>query len=368
MPISAQQSTPKKGPGIELASVDLNIVFPVLYKYYDTHPLGMVTLISKEKTPIKDIKLSFLMKQYMDSARTCAALAELGPGESRDVELFALLTDGVMEVTEATKVAADITLEYRMDGQPYMYVTTVTMRLLDRNAMIMTDDRRPAAFVTAKDPAIVSFSKSVMGYIRGKGPEAMDEKFLAAMGVFSALDLFGVAYVSGPEPTFAKGTGNKDTVVFLQFPRQTLEYKAGDYADLSILYAALLESVGVETAFITVPGRIYVAFALGSKPDEARGLFTRADNLIFRGDQCWVPVEVTQINSGFLKAWELGAKEWREGVVRNQAGFFPLHEAWGEYEPVQLPGGMGVTLPGRDAIVNAFLKQVDQFAAREITP
>ena len=46
-------------------------------------------------------------------------------------------------------------------------------------------------------------------------------------------------------------------MIFFAYPKvrcstkQTLEYRAGDCDDLSILYSALLESVGVETAFIT---------------------------------------------------------------------------------------------------------------------
>jgi hypothetical protein len=185
------------------------------------------------------------------------------------------------------------------------------------------------------------------------------------MGLFCALDLFGVAYVSGPNPTIGERTSNKDTVFFFQFPRQSLDYKAGDFADLAILYSALLQSVGVETAFITVPGGIYVSFALDLKLDEARKLFTHVDDLIFRGDKSWVPVDMTQISEGFLKAWRLGAKKWRESAVRNQEGFFTLQEAWQEYEPVQLPGGTVLTLPGKDAIASAFMQQVQQFLDRE---
>jgi len=283
----------------------------------------------------------------------------------KNVDIFALFTDRVLEVTEATKALADIRLEYSLDGQRYMQATTVTMRLLNRNAIKLTDVRQLAAFVSANDPAIVSFSKNVLGYIRDKGPETIDVKLLTAIGLFCALDLFGVAYVSGPNPTIGERTSNKDAVFFFQFPRQSLDYKAGDFADLAILYTALLQSVGVETAFITVPGGIYVSFALDLNPDAARKLFTHVDELIFRGDKSWVPVDMTQISDGFLKAWQLGAKRWRESVVRNQAGFFTLQEAWQEYEPVRFPGGTVLTLPDKDAIASAFMREVEQFVDQE---
>ena len=360
--------TPEKGHGIELSKIELYEVFPVFHKFYDDHPVGMLTLTNKEKTPIKDVKLSFFVKQYMDSPKECPAPAELAPGERKDVQIISLLTDRVLEVTEPTKVAADITLEYRVDGELYRDVKTVTMRLLDRNAMTWSDDRRPAAFVTSKDPAVLTLSKGVSGYIRDKGPEAMNAKLLTAMGIFSALDLYGVSYVSDPKTTFADRIGNKSQPDFLQFPRQTLEYKAGDCDDLSILYSALLESVGVETAFITVPGHIYMAFNTDLKEAEAQRSFSGTSELIIKDDVVWIPVEVTERRGGFMQAWAAGAREWREAVAGGTAGFIPVHQAWQEYEPVQLPGGRDMAMPGKDAIVSAFLQEVVKFVDREITP
>jgi hypothetical protein len=360
--------TPEKGRGIELANIELDDVFPVFHKFYDDHPVGLVTLTNKEKAAIKDVKLNFFVKQYMDSAKECPAPAELAPGERKDVKIMSLLTDRVLEVTEATKVATDITLEYRMDGELYREVKTVTMRLLDRNAMTWSDDRRPAAFVTAKDPAVLTLSKGVIGLIRDKGPEAMNAKLLSAMGIYSALDLFGVSYVTDPETAFSERTQNKTQVDFLQFPRQTLEYKAGDCDDLSILYSAMLESVGVETAFITVPGHIYLAFSTDLREDAASRSFSGTSELIVKDGVVWIPVEVTERRGGFMKAWAEGAREWREASAGATAGFIPVHEAWQEYEPVQLPGGREITLPGKDAIVSAFLQEVVKFVDREITP
>lgn len=360
--------TPEKGRGIELANIELYEVFPVFHKFYDDHPVGMVTLTNKEKTAIRDVKLSFFVKQYMDSAKECPAPVELAPGERKDVEIMSLLTDRVLEVTEPTKVATDITLEYRMDGELYRDVKTVTMRLLDRNAMTWSDDRRPAAFVTAKDPTVLTLAKGVTGYIRDKGPEAMNAKLLIAMGIYSALDLFGVSYVSDPETTFSERTQNKDQPDFLQFPRQTLEYKAGDCDDLSILYSALLESVGVETAFITVPGHIYLAFCTDLKEAAAARTFSNTSELIIRDGIVWIPVEVTERRGGFMKAWTEGAREWREATASDSAGFIPVHQAWQEYEPVQLPGGMEMAMPERDAVVSAYLQEVVKFVDREISP
>ncbi len=361
--------TPEKGRGIELANLELYEIFPVFHKFYDDHPVGLVTLVNKEKTPISGIKLSFLIKQYMDSPKDCPAPTELDPGARQDVALMSLLTDRVLEVTEATKVAADITLDYRMGGEQYRETRTLTARVLDRNAMTWEDDRRAAAFVTAKDPAVLAFAKGVTGPLRNQGPEAIDGNFISALGLFTALDVHGLSYVVDPKTPFTEFSAQANQVDFLQFPRQTLEYKAGDCDDLSILYAALLEAVGIETAFITVPGHIYIAFATGLYPDEASRRFSATDDLIEKNGVVWVPVEVTERRGGFLKAWATGAKEWREAQAEGTARFLPLHDAWKEYEPVGLPGsGAEATVPAGQALLVAFRQEVSRFTEHEITP
>jgi tetratricopeptide (TPR) repeat protein len=129
-----------------------------------------------------------------------------------------------------------------------------------------------------------------------------------------------------------------------------------------------LESVGIETAFITIPGHIFIAFSTRVSPDEARKTFSRADDLIFRSDKSWIPVEVTE-SAGFLQAWQDGAKEWRENTSSNQAAFYPLHDAWQSYEPVGLPGAeVTVQLPPSEKIVTAYQEEVAKFIDQEISP
>ena len=52
------------------------------------------------------------------------------------------------------------------------------------------------------------------------------------------------------------------SVDFLQFPYQTLLYHGGDCDDLSILNCSLFEALGIQTAFITIPGHIYMAYEI----------------------------------------------------------------------------------------------------------
>jgi tetratricopeptide (TPR) repeat protein len=86
-------------------------------------------------------------------------------------------------------------------------------------------------------------------------------------------------------------------------------------------------------------------------------------------EKVWVPVEITEIGDGFLNAWQVGAKEWREAESTGKSGFFQMHDSWNLYEPVGLPGGAtGITLPDSDQLVSVYLTEVIKYIDREIYP
>jgi hypothetical protein len=355
-----------RGEAIEVRGIVLSDVFPALYQSYNKHPLGTVTLANGLSTRVQDITLSFFLRRYMDAPTPCPGPKELLPGESKTADLFALFNAQLLGLTETTRAAAEIIVQYRIAGQSYALTTPTTLILRDRNTIMGDDVRRLAAFTPSNDAAITSLARNVLASIGDHRPAQVDAKLFSALGLFSALDILGVTFVSGPEPIAAQSGNAQVKLAVVQFPRQTLEYKAGDYADLSLLYSALLESVGVETALLPLSGRLCIAFCLDASPDEARRMYTVPDNLVFRGDRTWAPVDVARIHDGFVLAWESGAKEWRESMAKGEAGIFPVREAWQIYEPVQLPGEMQITLPGKDEILNAVESQVELLVDREL--
>jgi hypothetical protein len=357
------------GHGIDLEKLEMGEIFPVFHKYYDDHPVGTAVLLNREQEPLQDLRLTFYLKQYMDAPKECPCPRAMARGQTATVDVLSLFNNGILEITEATKAAAEIVLEYRMRGELYRDVRNMTVRIYDRNAMRWDDDRKAAAFVTAKDPKVLNFAKTVASLTKDKGPQAVDRNLQSAMAIFKSLDLYGLNYVIDPKTPFIEMSALENQVDYLQFPRQTLEFRAGDCDDLSILYSALLESVGIETAFVTVPGHIFAAFRLETLAKEASRDFTNTADLIVRDAEVWVPVEVTERKEGFLRAWQEGAREWREASAKGTAGFHPIHEAWMIYEPVGLPGGGGeLAMPSSDSIVAAYLQEMIRFVDREIYP
>ena len=293
------------GPGVtplRIGDVVTEGIFPVFYQYYDKHPIGRVVITNDGRATLSDLSVKVFISRYMDRPKVTAVPGQLRRGESREIDLHALFNENVLEITEGTKVAAEITIDYEVRGQRQSAQQAATLRLEHRNASIWDDDRRAAAFVTAKDPAVLKFAKSVASLVRDGDNQALDANLRVAVAIHEALSLYGVSYVVDPKTPYVEYVKNKQAIDFLQFPRQTLEYMAGDCDDLSILYAALLEAVSVDTAFVTVPGHIYIAVGLVLDPEEAKRTFDHADDLIVRDGRVWLPLEVTETRRSFRNA------------------------------------------------------------------
>ena len=358
------------GPGkprLQIIDPHFEPLFPVFYKWYDSNPAGSIVIVNKENRPIRNVKASILVREFMDAPKVFAEIAALGKGESLEVPVLALFNDGILTVTESTKVAAEITVSYDLADGSLQVMHAETLRVLDRNAMTWADDRRAASFVTPRDPALLSLAKAVAASVRDDGGAGGDLNFRVAMAMFEALGLFGVSYVVDPKSSYADLSNQSSAIDYLQFPRQTLKYRSGDCDDLTILYASLLESVGIETAFITVPGHILPAVALSLSPEEAQSWFYRSDRLIVDGGVVYVPVEATMFSKGFNAAWTEGARQWRD--AGSAARIIPVREAWKVYEAVGLrEADPELLYPSSGAILVAFRTQLDRFVSDELAP
>jgi tetratricopeptide (TPR) repeat protein/outer membrane biosynthesis protein TonB len=362
-----QKTAVERGRGLVMEDVSIAGIFPIFHTYYDDHPVGTLTLTNTEYSTISNITVSFIIRQYMDAPKECATLPTLGAGEQKKVDIYALFKNTLLDITQATKVAGEISVSYSVAGKQNTLTKVETIRIYDRNAMTWDDDRKAAAFVTPKEPAVLIFSNNINALLKGKMNRAVDKNLQVAVALHDALRLYGISYVSNPLTPYAVTSQDKSVVDTLKFPRQTFDYRSGDCSDLSILYSALMESVQIETAFITIPGHIFMAFALRDTPEDIRRTFTQTDELIFRNDKVWVPIEVTERDKSFMGAWQEGAKEWRDNLSKGQAGFYPVHEAWAIYEPVGLPGsGTAPALPDAAQLVKDFRGDVTALVDREI--
>ncbi len=218
--------TPLNGKvfGLDASSIKLSDVYPVFYSYYDNHPIGTAVLHNSERSAADNISVSVYVKEFMDNPKIISVPGKLAPGADENVDLYGLFTQNILKNSEATKVSARITIDYTVNGKPVEKVHDQTLRVLDRNALTWDDDRKAAAFVSAKDPTAMLFAKNVQSIVNNQASAALDQTLLLAMAIHDSLTLYGLTYSLDPIPTF---TSNNQVADYIQFPLQTLQYKGG---------------------------------------------------------------------------------------------------------------------------------------------
>ncbi len=360
---------PKQKPGtvrkyLEYYSLETTAVFPSLRYQYEESPIGYASIKNTGRKPLTDLRASFIISQYMDFPKECMRIDRLEPGQSLRIPLYALFNDTILNITEATKVSGRILVEH--DGIEESQSTTVLV--YDRNALTWSDDRKAAAFVSSKDPWVMDLTGNIVAIVMPAANGEVPKNLQTAIAIHEGLRAYGISYLLSPNRPFAQAVVDTAAVDSLKFPRQTLGFRAGDCADLSVLYASCFEAAGIQTAFVTVPGHILVAADLGITESEAMARGMNPKDIIARDGMVWLPIETTLRNGGFTEAWRKGAEQWRKAAEADAARLYPVHEAWETYPPVGLPAdGSSVRLPAPADVLKGFTAELAVVVTRELS-
>ena len=349
-------------------------VFPVSWAWYENNPVAAITVTNNEPNAITDISLSFFMDSYMSQPFTFANIPSLAAGDSIQVPVTALFNTAMMNLTETINANGLIGLQYRSLGARKETSAAIQMPIFHRNTLSWDDDRRAAAFVSPNDFAARYFARYVQTAIANQRfnnttMNNVPRNVVLAAALFEALRLYGITYVVVPATSFANVSADESVLDNVSFPYQALFYRGGDCSYLSILFCSLLEALDVETAFITVPGHIYIAFDVGDN----RWLAGNADIIEINGKR-WMPLELTVPSEGFTSGWRSGARQWRanqltisneqltEGASGSQEGamLYPIREAWEIYPSVTVPasGDHLPEMPEWDVIIRAVTNEL----------
>ncbi len=347
---------------------NLKPVFPVFYSWYNENSFGTIELSNHEDATITDVEVSFYHPEYMGQPQLCGTKKVLKKGETFSVDLKAFFNERMLNLNEKNDSLTSVIVEYKYLGAKRTATFPLVVPIYGRNNMSWEDDRCASAFVSSKDPAAMWFAKYVVSTIRDDIRNGLPTNIQYAMAIFEALDQFGINYVKDPTSAFEDNVGTA-SIDFLQFPYQTLMYRGGDCDDLSILVCSLFESIGIKTAFITIPGHIFMAFDSGFTVEEANDYFISLDEFIVEGDRVWVPLEITLTDEGFNKAWHKGAWEWNVADRSGNAMLYKMEDSWKIYKPVSVPGATAhFSLPEDKYVAKLFSHSVDTFVVEQITP
>lgn len=315
-------------PPLEIEVVQLRDVFSNSYKIYERDGVGKIKLINNTNKSMDRVKVTFQLRDFMDFP-TETKLDKLLPGESAEIALKAVFNNSILTLTEDSSVQAMIEASYFDNGNRVAFTKTPTINVYDKHRLTWDDRDRYAAFITPKDPPVLNLVRSVVTQFK----ETKDQAQLSA-AVFDMMGVYGMTYIPDPTNPYQITSGKVDTVDYVQFPRETLERKSGDCDDLVALYSAALESMGIDTRVLEVPGHMFMMFSTGIAADDDG--YTMDNMYVIYEGHLWIPVETTLLGNAFVSAWEKGAATYYKWNGKGLT-VLDVHTSWDKYKPASLP-------------------------------
>ena len=130
---------------------------------------------------------------------------------------------------------------------------------------------------------------------------------LALGRIYYGLRDAGYKYITEPESYWTEASAQH-----VQFPSETIAVKSGNCVDLSVLFSALLEAVGVKTYLTLSPGHCQVCIEL---PEEGS---------IIPVEETMVEVPDSTLQDAMTSAWEWYQKHSAEHAYT----YMDVEQAW----------------------------------------
>ncbi|NOY09782.1 MAG: hypothetical protein GXP33_13175 [Spirochaetes bacterium] len=315
----------------------LDNLFPSLMQYYKSHPAGSVTIKNDLNDDVSDLKVSIFIKKFMDFPQVSKETNVLKPGGRAEIELYVLFNQKVLDLEEDLNIQVNMELSYKVKGIERSFSDARVITLYRRTALRWDDSGKLASFITPNEAAVERFSHRAAAEINEKSGYLLPDKFLRAVKIYDALAGYGIKYIEDPDSPISRVLGEVRTEDTVRFPRRTLLLKSGDCDDTTALLSSLLESAGVETAIITSPGHVFMAFNSGESSRNGWMFNTDSLTAISYGGYLWIPLETTVLNKGFVSAWEAASDIYKRYEGRDKIEFLTVAAEQKKYPPISLP-------------------------------
>jgi tetratricopeptide (TPR) repeat protein len=356
---------------IRFGAVEMPPVFAAMRSYYSQAPITTVEIANGENYDLEDVTIQFFQDGFMNSPTEIATFDRIEGGTVEVVPVLATFTEEVFTTEGITPLTGEIIATYTARGRSGEQRRSISYELHDRNALTWDDDRKVAAFITPADSAVRNYASYIRRIHRDVENAFVSPQLQLAIQAYNALAELGILYQVDPSSPFTSVQENTFAVDSVSFPRETLTRLTGDCDDLTVLFNTILQSAGVETAFVTTPGHIYSAVNTGVASRDYADVHSDREMLLEVDGEIWVLVEITLIGRApFMEAWTTGIQEFRSydsnPTVR---GFYQTSAAHQTYRPVALrETDLGLQYGDADAIVTRFQNDLDALARAALAP
>lgn len=369
---------------VDITEFDYDMpIFASLYKRYESQDVVNVVLHNKQDKTIKP-QVSLAVKGCTPQDGITCDIDSLAGKSQQRFSLSIALSPAILKVPQQGEIpiTVEVTCPKELRFKPARKTFSIFVYPKGKVPLIEGEGVRPyVAFITHEDPPVQDFSRKLVEQYND--PEEMNlilapdrmagvrgdlNKFFMAMQIYEALRGYGVYYRLDANEAYNKITefakSGKGYVDNVKYPREFLLSGdlGGDCDDWSVLYASLLESQGIATALVDVPGHVFVMFNTGIPPQDEAVIGLTEDHYIVWDDTnwdetIWIPIDPPQratgsreIDDSFRAARQHGLRQCRthkigrnlEGknrivVVREVQREYPCVSLGTEYKPLPPP-------------------------------
>ncbi|MBI9072066.1 MAG: hypothetical protein JEY94_10735 [Melioribacteraceae bacterium] len=301
-------------------------IFPTLAENYLTKPFATATVINLTNETITVKPSSYI--RNLNKEAVYSPIIKASPRDTFEIPFYTIIGEEFSLINSRT--ISDV----------HFYLTTENNEPDDEiQKPILINDKNSwdgkiinlKHFVNSDLNFISKYSKQILNNNRTEIENSVSdlENFVKIKILFENFAK-QMLYVSDP----------RSAVEYVQFPSETLNIKGGDCDDLTVCFAAMLEGIGIETAFIDYKNEdkiSHVSLLVNTKlkPDQS-SLITNNDKKIFirknnqNIDEIWIPIETTSFVN-FNSSWEIGALQFYKeaitdlGLVKNKVEIIDIY-------------------------------------------
>lgn len=269
-------SEPAEAPAPNL-SVDLVVVPEVMTSVHKVYSGISGTFLAKTiiknngTEPVTNVHISYSIPGYVETAGQ-EDYPIILPGQTVNDYCYPTFNAQQLKAIES-ETQAEVDVNYSYDGSTGPKGTSATFSFLGHNDWVRTylpeEDRLTfadgvdnsamlAAFVTKNDRDVERLAKKLTG---GIFTATDDGAWQALEAIYDGIRYSPMRYVTESD---AYWTADAQHV---QFPAETLANERGNCVDLSVLFASLLESVGISTTLCLSTGHCQVGVTLPESGD-----------------------------------------------------------------------------------------------------
>lgn len=321
---------------LTFAEVKLNEIFPSLYRNYADParlPIGEVVIANNTDGIIDLEALTVSIPEL--NVETRVPVANLVGYANTVVKLNAVLPESVLANRQVKTLPLTIQGTYNHGGRKLTLTRTENITLQSGNAIHWGDKRRLASFVaTGVDPLIV-YNAAIQQSFENTDAANINRAIVQLLQTYTALAALPLVYQPDPQFNYAVLSTGGGGLDYVQYPVETLMKRRGDCDDFVVAFAGLLENAGVQTAYIDVPGHVFLAVNTLLEPHELSLAGLSQCDVIIDAGEVWIPIETTLVGeTGFMAAWEQGLKRYNSELQR---GVYPelvrMSDARNAYAP-----------------------------------